>query len=719
MSLGRDTAGGERVWGYLVSGNYFDVLGVQAALGRAFTQSQEDDAHLAHPVAVLAYGCWQRRFGGDPSVVGRTVAINGHPFSIVGVMPQGFTGTEIAYAPEIWVPMTMEPWIEPGSNWLDSRDTQNIFATGRLKAGVSMAQATASLNALAEQLGREYPETNEGQTIRLTPPGLIHPMLRDPVVGFTGVLMFVVLLVLVIACTNLANLLLGRAEDRRREVAVRLALGASRLRLVRQLLIESVLLALAGGAAGLALAVVIVRAAVSLQPALDFPLRLDLPIDTRVFGFSLLASVVTGVAFGLIPAIQATKPELVPALKDATSQAGHGRSLLRRGLVVAQVALSLVMLIAAGLVVRTLENLETLNPGFDARGALMMNVDLGLQGYDTERGRAFYPRLVERLRSVPGVEDATATSYVPLGLDFNATNVYVEGQPPVRGADVPQSMNASVGSEYFATMHIPIVAGRALDDRDSKDAPKVVVVNEAFVRRFFPGANGPEGAIGKRISDQGTGGRWFDIVGVAKDGRYFSIAETPRPFVYFSLSQSYSTSAALVVRTSSDPERMLGALRAAIAELDPTLPVYNVKTLTNHMALSLFPARVAASLLGGFGLLALTLAAIGIYGVMSYSVAQRTREIGIRMALGARPRDVLRLVVGQGLVLNAIGVAAGLAGAAAVTQFLSSVLYGVSATDALTYAAVVLLLTAVVVLASYVPAWRAAHVDPTRALRTE
>ncbi|MBA2339724.1 MAG: ABC transporter permease [Pyrinomonadaceae bacterium] len=716
MSLSREGTN-ERVWGYLVSGNYFDVLGISAAHGRTFLP-EEDRTRLSHPVVVVSYGCWQRRFGADPSLVGKNIVLNNHNFTVVGIAPEGFNGSEIAYTPELWVPMMMQSWIEPGGNWLERRDTQNLFATGRLKPGVSAVQAQASLNLLAQQIGQEYPDTNEGQTITLTPPGLIHPILRGPVISFAGVLMGIVSLVLLIACTNLANLLLARATERRREIAVRLALGASRLRLVRQLLTESVLLSILGGVAGLLLALWAINLIAAFKPPIDFPLTLDLKLDWRVFGFSLLVSLLTGVLFGLVPALQSTRPELVPALKDATSQLGYHRSRLRSGLVVAQVALSLVLLIAAGLVVRTLQHLQTMSPGFEPDNALMMSVDVGLQGYDKVRGQQFYRQLIERVEALPGVRSAAVADFVPLSLNYNSTDVYVEGQPPARGANVPTVMNASVGSNYFSTMAIPLMQGREFGEMDKEDAPRVCIINEAFARRFFPGANPVESAIGKRVG-RGTDGPFAQIVGVATDGKYFSINETARPFIYFPLSHSYSSNAILLVRTNSDPKRMIAPVRREVGMIDQNMPVYEVKTLTEHLGLSLFPARVAAVLLGSFGLLALALAAIGVYGVMSYSVAQRTREIGIRIALGAQPREVLKLVARQGVTLATVGLVAGLFASVVLTRLMSSLLYGVSATDAETFIAISLLLLTVILLACYVPARRATKVDPMVALRYE
>ncbi len=716
LSLSRDGQN-ERVWGYMVSGNYFDVLGVEAARGRTFLP-EEDRTPLAHPVAVLSHASWQQRFGGDPQIVGRTIDLNGHAFTVVGVAPEGFNGAEIAYTPELWVPVQMQEWIEPGNPWLEDRETHNIFAAGRLKDGVTHEQAVSGLNAVARQLGEEHPETNEGLRVLLTPPGLIHPILRGPIIGFTGALMGVVALVLLIACTNLANLLLARATERRKEIAIRLALGASRLRLVRQLLTESVLLALAGGVAGWLLAMWVVDTVEAFKPPVNFPLTIELNIDWRVFGFSLLASVATGILFGLAPALQSTKPELVAALKDAAPQGGSRRSRLRSSLIVAQVALSLVLLVAAGLVLRTLRHVQTVSPGFDAENAFQMSVDVGLQGYDEARGRQFYRQLVERVRAIPGVESAAVASFVPLSLNYNSRDVFVEGEAAARGANIPNAMNASVGPGYFDAMGVTLVGGRAFTERDTEDAPGVIIVNEAFARRFFPGPDPVASALGRRVGHDAEG-PWMEIVGVARDGKYFSISEAPRPFMFTPMEQDYQSSAILVVRSEGDPRPLVGAAREEVRRLDAKLPVFDVKTMTEHMGISLFPTRVAAALLGAFGLLALTLSAVGIYGVMSYSVAQRTHEIGVRMALGARPRDVLRLVVGQGMALAAVGVLIGLAAALAATRVLAGLFYGVSASDPATFAFVTALLGGVAFLACYVPARRATKVDPMIALRYE
>ncbi len=708
----------ERIWGYEVSGNYFDVLGVHAIKGRTFLP-EEDRTRLSHPVAVVSYGCWQRRFGADPNLVGKDVLLNNHQFRIIGVAPEGFKGTEIVYTPEIWIPAAMLEWAEPGAKYLDDRSAGNFFAVGRLKPGISTSQGEASLNLLALQLAKEYPDTNEGQSVRLGPPGFILPDLRGAVVSFTWVLMAAVGLVLLVTCTNLAGLLLARATDRRKEIAIRLAMGANRLRLIRQLLTESILLSVVGGAVGLWLALWMINVLLAFKPPVDFPLAIDVSVDWRVLVFSFLVSVLTGAIFGLVPALQATRPSLVTALKDTAAQGGGRRSRMRSGLVVAQIALSLVLLICAGLVVRTLQQLQTMNPGFDPHNALTLSFDLGLQGYDKARGEQFYQQIVERVQSLPGVRTVAVTSYVPLSLNYNSGNIFVEGQPTERGANAPSAMVAAVGPKYFETMATPLAQGREFTDQDKRKSESVAIVNETFVRRLLPDAKSSASALGRRFSFGNSSGPFLRIVGVAKDGKYFNISEEPRTFVWTPLAQGYFSTGILMVRTVGDPQSMIPAVRNEVHSLDPNLPIFDVKTLTEHMGLALFPARVAAAVLGVFGIVALMLAAIGIYGVTSYSVAQRTREIGIRMALGAQLGDVLKLILTHGVKLTVLGVSFGLIGAYLATRAITSVLYGVSATDPLTFIFVSLLLTTVALVACYWPARRATKVDPLVALRYE
>ena len=717
LSLSRNGAN-ERVWGYEVSGNYFDVLGVKAIRGRTFLP-EEDQAKLASPVIVVGYDAWQRRFGGDPNLVGKDVLINNHQFKVIGITPEGFKGTELVYSPEIWLTASMMEWAEPGATWLDNRNSKNFFAIGRLKSGFNSRQAEASLNLVANQLGKEYPDTNQGQVIRIIPPGFILPDLRGAVVSFTWVMMAAVGLVLLVTCTNLAGLMLARATDRRKEIAIRLAMGANRVRLIRQLLTESILLSIAGGVAGVLLALWIIKMLLAFKPPIDFPLRLDVGIDWRVLLFSLAVSVAAGVIFGFAPALQATKANLVGTLKDTAAQGGAAKSRLRSVLVVAQIAISLVVLIAAGLVVRTLQQLQTMNPGFDTQNALTMSFDLGLQGYDEAAGQQFYRQLKERLQSLPNVESAAVASYIPLSLNYNSNQIFVEGRPVERGENAPQAMTASVGPDYFKTMGTPILQGREFTDADEPKSEQVAVVNEFFVRRLMPEVSTPAEAVGKRFSFRRTGGSFVRIVGVVKGGKYFNIAEDPRPFVFTPMAQDYNSSGILVVRTKGNPEPLFAAVRGQVQALDPNLPLFDVKTFTEHMKLALFPAKVAATVLGVFGLVALLLAAIGVYGITSYAVAQRTHEIGVRLALGAQLGDVLRLVLRHGLKLTIIGAAIGLLGAYLATRAITSVLYGVSATDPLTFGFVSLLLIGVALLACYVPARRATKVEPLIALRNE
>lgn len=717
LSLSR-SGQNERVWGYEVSGNYFDVLGVKAVQGRTFLP-EEDQGKNAHPVIVLSYDCWQRRFNGGSDVVGKNVLINNHQFQVIGVAPPGFKGTELVYTPEMWVSASMMGWAEPGANYIDDRSTKNFFGIGRLKSGVSASQAEASLKLLAQQLAKEYPDTNEGQSITLTAPGFILPELRGAVVSFSWVLMGAVGLVLLVTCTNLAGLMLARATDRRREIAIRLAMGADRLRLMRQLLTESILLSFVGGALGVLLAVWIINMLMAFKPPIDFPLALDVGVDWRVLLFSLAVSVVAGAAFGLAPSLQATKPNVSGVLKDTAAQGGAARTRLRSVLVVSQIAISLIVLIAAGLVMRTLQRLQTMNPGFDSRNGLTMSFDLGLQGYDKQHGQQFYRQLSERLQTLPGVESAAISSYIPLSLNFNSRNTFIEGKPAERGENAPLSMNASVGPNYFKTMHTAILQGREFTEQDQEKSEQVAVVNETFVKRLLPELQNSAEAVGKRFSFEGATGPFMRIVGVAEAGKYFNIAEDPRMFVWTPMSQDYNSSGLLVVRTKGSPEGLFAAVRGEVQSLDPNLPLFDVKTLTEHMRLALFPPKVAATVLGVFGLVALLLSAIGVYGITSYAVAQRTHEIGIRLALGAQLGDVLRLVLVHGLKLTMIGAAIGLVGASLVTRAITSVLYGVSATDPITFGFVSAVLIGVALVACYVPARRATKVEPLIALRNE
>lgn len=702
----------ERVWGYEVTGNYFDVLGVNTILGR--TISLDDDRVAGtSPVAVMSYKCWQR-FGGDQSIIGRDVIVNGRNFTIVGVAPRGFNGTEVVSQPELWFPMAMQAQLETGNNWLDDRESNNVFLQGRLKPGVSVAQGQAALNSIAADLEREYPNINQGKRVELSPPGLIGLAMRGPVMGFSGLLMGIVGLVLLLACINLANLLLARAADRRREIAVRLALGATRFRLVRQLLTESLMLAFCGGALGLLPASWLVNLASTFKVPPTIPLAFEIHIDYRVFIFTFLLSIGTGVLFGLLPALQATKTDLIPALKDQPSFGGHRGSLLKSSLIVFQIALSLILLVGGGLMMRSLKQAQAINLGFDPKSAIEVAFDLRLQGYESAQGKEFQKRALDRVRALPGVQTAGIADMIPVDLHFSRRAVFIEGQAPERTANTPSAMINRVGPQYFQAMGTRLLAGRDFTEQDDQKSQGVAIVNETFARRFFPG----EDPIGKRFSLGRSEGAKNQIVGVVEDGKYAGLNESPKPFVARPVWQSDVGPTSVIVRTDGDPQRLMGAVSREVQDLDPHLPISS-NTLVGKLDVPLLGARIGASLLGGFGVLALALAAIGIYGVISYAVSTRTHEIGIRMALGAEKADVLKLVLGQGLKLTLIGIAIGLAVALGLTQFMKAILFGVSATDPLTFAFASVVLGSVALLACYLPARRAAKVDPMVALRHE
>jgi predicted permease len=713
LSLSHDGIN-ERLWGYMVTGNYFDVLGLKPALGRLISWD-DDRLRGAHPVTVLSHQCWQQRFGGNPAVIGKEVIVNGRNFTVIGVAPPGFNGTEVIAAPELWFPMMMQAQLERGNDWLDARGAENVFVQGSLKPGVSVAQAQAAMDAVAAQLEREYPSNNEGRRVLVTQPGLMNGTMRAPVLGFASALLAVVGLVLLLACANLANLLLARATERRREMAVRLAMGASRARLVRQLLAESVLLACGGGALGCLLAWWLTGLASAYKPPMDVPANFAVHLDQRVLLFAFVLSIVTGVVFGLLPALQTTKTELVSALKDEASFSTYRSSWLKNSLIVFQVALSLVLLIGGGLMVRALQQAETLALGFEPNNAVMVSFDLRLQGYEAAPGREAEKRLLERVRALPGVKAAGIADIVPVDLHMSSSSVFIEGQPLERTANTPRALSSRVSPGYFAAMQTRLVQGREFTEQDNEQSPRVVIVNETFARRFWPN----ESPLHKRFRFSGANSPLLEIIGVAQDGKYAGLNEDPKAFVYRPLWQAALNSSSLIVRAEMEPQQLIAAVRRELQELDPRLPIASTKTMTEHLSFALLPARVAASVFGSFGMLALALAAIGLYGVMAYSVARRTRELGIRLALGATTRDILRLVVGQGMRLVLLGVSIGLVAAFGLMRLLKSFLFGVSATDPLIFGAIALLLLVVALLACYLPARRATQVDPLTALRHE
>src|SRR5262245_7129017 len=713
LSLSHDGVN-ERLWGYLVTGNYFETLGVKAALGRVIS-ADDDQSPGAHPVTVVSFKCWRQRFGGEPGVIGKNVIVNGRGYTIIGVAQPGFSGTEVIVEPEMWFPMAMQAEIEVGSQWLDDREWKTITMMGRLAPGVSVRQAQTSLNSIARQLESEFPTANEGMRITLLSPGLIGGSMRGAIMGFAGLLMVVVGMALLLACANLANLLLARATERRREIAVRLALGANRFRVMRQLLTESLLLAACGGVMGLLLAVWLAKLIVTVKLPIDVPLATELHVDIRVFVFAGLISLATGLLFGLLPAWQATKTDLASSLKNETSFGGPQRSRLKSGLIVLQVALSLVLLVGGGLMLRALRQAQTINLGFDPQRAVEMSFDLRLQGYDSAQGREFQKRLLERARSLPGVESAGMANIIPVDLHISSVPVSIEGQTPSRPANAPRALTSNITPGYFKAMGTRLLRGRDFTEYDDDKAARVAIINESFARRFWPGAD----PLGKQFKLGDDESPKLQVIGVAQDGKYTGLNESQWPFVYRPQWQYRVGATTMVVRAEADPQKVISLLRRELQQLDPNLPLASARTLAERLSLALLPARIVASVLGGFGLVALLLAAIGLYGVMSYAVSKRTHEIGVRMALGAQRGDVLKLVMGQGMALTLIGVTIGLLAAIGLTGWMKSVLFGVSATDPLTYAGVAALLTLVALLACYVPARRATKVDPMVALRCE
>jgi predicted permease len=710
-------ASSEQIPAQVVSGNYFSLLGAQPALGRGFLP--DEDAKPT-PVAVVSHGFWERSLGSDPAIVGRTLTLNRTPFTVVGVAPRHFDGTLLGGGPSVWVPMAMHDVVQPNFDWYEQRRGLFLFAFGRLAAGVSTDQANANLKTIFARLEQAFPDDNKGRGAGAVP--LLDARLNPggqggaPVVQISMILMAVVGIVLLIACANIANLLLARATKRRREIAVRLALGAARARLVRQLLTESLLLSIIGASLGLLLAYWLLGALTSA----DLPLPIDdaVSLDARVLTFTAMLAIVTGLLFGLVPALQASRPDVVPVLKNETVPSSGGRGVfgrvtLRQALVVSQVALSLISLVAAGLFLRSLRDAQTMDTGFETRGVLVMTFNLGREGYTPERGQLFYRQVAERIAGLPGVQGAAVAQNPPLAGGF-LRSVFPEGMDTTTQDRILVQVN-SVSPGYFETIGIPLARGRTFAETDITGSPLVVVINETMAERFWPGQE----AIGKRFKFFGDQ-EFTTVIGIARNAKYNGVAEDPIPFIYQPLRQNYTPQASLHVRGASDAGLLAAPVRQAVLAIDPTLSVFNVRTLDEQVSESLAPLRTNVIMLVVFGALALLLASVGLYGVANYSVTLRTREIGVRMALGAQPSSVLRLVLGNGLLLVGIGLALGLVVALGLTAAIPrELLPNVSPRDPLTFIGTSLLLGGVALLASYIPARRATRIDPLLALRTE
>src|SRR5262245_12412612 len=704
----------ERIWGSLVSGNFFDVLGVRAVMGRTFAPD-EDRTPGTHPVVVISHRLWQRRFAADPFLIGKTVRLNQRDFTVIGVAPEGFNGSWVGLALDLWSPLMMTPQLSRIGEPFNKRDSQWLFVIGRLKDGVTFDQAQANARNIAAQLAKDYPQDDEGMGATLFTL-IDEPYGAGQMAPWFVVLMVVAGLVLLIACANVANLLLARVVGRGREMGIRVAFGASRSRLIRQLLTESLLLTAIGGAIGALLAVWLSDAMRLMLPPIGFPLSLNLEWDYRVPGFALSLTLLVVVMVGLVPALRATKVDPLVSIRNEAGAASllTPRSRLRGALVVTQISVSLVSLICAGLFIRTLTQQRKVNPGFDPGRALLVSMEVFPNGYDEKRGLEFYQQLVTRVAALPGVESASLSSQVPpllVGSRSSAT-FEVEGYAP-RADEMINVEIESVAPSYFQTMRIPMAEGREFSEADQSQSMPVVIVNETMAGRYWAG----QSPVGKRLR-RGSG-EWSTVIGVARDVKQFGPAEPAHSWIYYPHAQEYYSMMTLVARTTGDPLQALAGVRGAVRSMDATLPVFDEKTLRTHSDSALFLDRIVVTFLSAFGLLALALAAVGLYGVMAYSVIARTREIGIRMALGAQTSDVLKQVIKQGMVMALIGLAVGLAASFALTRLLESLLFGVSATDALTFTLVSLSLAAIALLACYLPARRAAKVDPMIALRYE
>jgi predicted permease len=719
-----DGAESELIWGEIVTGNYFSGLGVHPVVGRGFLP-EEDKAPGQKPVCVLNYNFWQRRFQGNPNVVGKTIKINDHSLTVVGVAPHGFIGTQLFnFVPDVWVPVMMQRTIEPAyGNYLEGRDNRWISARARLKPGVTRKQAEAALNVAAQQLARQYPLEDKDLRAHLIPGGTrTQPFLMAN--GFlsaiTGILAAVVLLVLLVACANVANLLLARASTRGREMAIRVAVGASRIRLIRQLLTESVLLALAGGVLGLLFALWFNDQSRRFYPTLDFQtsdLDYDTKFDLRLLPFTFLISLLTSVFFGLFPALRASKVDQVSAMKGESTTVRVGRFRIGRGnlLVMLQVAISCVLLICGGLFLRSMQFANSTDPGFYRHGITLFSVNLDLRHYDEAHGQAFQRDLMDRLHTVSGVDGVSMAFPLPLDAYHYSSAVLAEGYVPRTDREGNQAGLSVVGPDYFETMGTRIVAGRAINARDTESSPKVAVVNETMARRYW---QTPERAIGRKFAP-GRGEPLIEVAGVAKNGTYFAFGESASSYYFRPLTQYYQGRVTVLVRSKQSPETLMPALRRELSALDPTVPAFGVRSMPQFLNRITSLYDMGASLIGTFAIMALALAAVGIYGVLHFTVARRTREIGIRMALGAPRSQVLSLVLGRSLLWVSMGLAIGVGIAFSVARITGQVLAGVSGSDPLTIGAVVVLFGLIAFLASVVPARRASRVDPTQALRYE
>jgi predicted permease len=710
MGLGVDS-GAERIFGQTVSGNYFDVLGVRMAHGRGFLAS-EDRVGAPSFVTVISHHLWRQRFDGAADIVGRTIRLNGHPFAIVGVAADGFTGNTIARS-DLWIPIAAYPTtMGRAADTLTSRRTVWMVAAGRLAPGVTFEQALAQVVVIGDDLRRAFPRENEAKGFTLLPSHRLPGELRSYASAFVGLLFALVGLVLAIACVNVAGMLLARSLARAREVAVRLAMGAARGRIVRQLVAENLVLSAASACLGLAMAAALIPLIRGFLPALPIPIALDLRLDWAVAGFLVGVSVLTGVLFGLVPALQAARTDLLTAMKVDARAGASKRFGVRHAFVVAQIAMSTLLLITAVLLGRSVNNAAAIDPGFEIDNVEVATLDFRLGGYTDETGPRAQGEILNRMQHMASVASAAYAVVVPLtGSGFSLGTLSRSDRP--EGDPIQADWNV-VSPGYFATMRSAMVRGRIFTDADRIGSPDVAIVNETFAKRVWPGQD----PIGLTLAHQGDTRRVLHVIGVARDAKYRSIGEEPRAFVYVPLAQNYVPELTLLVKTDGS-RRVVSDIRAVVSQVNRNLPLVHTASLAETTAIGLVPHRLAAGVAGGFGIIGIVLAAIGLYGITAYSVTQRTREIGIRVAVGARTADVLRLVITQAMRLAAAGAAIGIALAAGITQLLTGLLYGIRPLDPASFGAGTMFLALLALFASWLPARRAAAVNPVEALRAE
>jgi predicted permease len=702
-----------------VSGNYFSALGVKPALGRLVLPG-EGERPGEPAVVVLSYTFWQRRFGGDPQVIGKQARVGGKPATIVGVMEKEFRGQFSVFEMDAYAPLSTLFDQASASNFWNSRDIHLMLVLGRLKPGVTRAEAQSRFDVISRRLAAQYPVTDKNLSVRVMDERLSRPIpyANNAFVVFSGLFLILGALVLLLACTNIANILMARASVRQREMAIRAALGGARSRLVRQMLTETMLTALLGGIAGVTIGAGLSRLASSTHLS-NIPVRLGFGFDWRVYVFALAAVVFTAISAGLSPALRATRADVNTALHQGgrADASGQARHKVRGDLMGAQVAGSLMLLIVAGLFVRSLRAVERMDIGFNPSQLLNVTLDPSLNNYTELQTSVFYRSLEARVRALPGIQSVSLAAAVPMGSTLGSQLVYIEGRPVPSGQRAPGALFNDVDPPYFETLRIPILRGRAFTDADGETSPLVAIVNETMARHFWPG----EEPIGKRFSLTSDAGPFVEIVGVARDGKYRILAEDPQPYFYLPLRQHFTAQRTLQIRSSGPPESLAPIVQHAIQALDADDPIEEIQTMKESLGgtLGYFIFRLGASLAAAMGLLGLLLAVVGVYGVVAYAATQRTQELGVRMALGASPRQILALLLKQGVKLVAAGLLFGLAGAWALTRAMSSMLVGVSPSDPLTYVSVAAFLSSITLLACWIPARRAMRVDPMVALRYE